>query len=45
MCIRDSPNSEDGTSIANIGVINQSVVTSGIYERYLEQDGVMYRCV
>ena len=36
------PNSEDGTSIANIGVINQSVVTSGIYERYLEQDGVMY---
>ena len=36
------PNSEDGTSIANIGVTNQSVVTSGIYERYLEQDGVMY---
>lgn len=36
------PTSEDGTSIANIAVSNQSVVTSGIYERYLKQDGVIY---
>ncbi|WP_455543170.1 FAD:protein FMN transferase [Intestinibacter sp.] len=36
------PTSEDGTSIGNISVSDKSVVTSGIYERYLEQDGVIY---
>ena len=36
------PTSEGGTSIGNIAVSNKSVVTSGIYERYLEKDGTIY---
>ena len=36
------PTSEDGSSIGNIAVSNKSVVTSGIYERYLEKDGIIY---
>ena len=36
------PTSEDGSSIGNISVSNKSVVTSGIYERYLEKDGIIY---
>ena len=35
------PTSEDGSSIGNISVSNKSVVTSGIYERYLEKDGII----
>ncbi len=31
-----------GNIIGSINVINKSVVTSGIYERYLEQDGIKY---
>ena len=36
------PTSEDGSSIGNISISNKSVVTSGIYERYLEKDGIIY---
>ena len=36
------PTSKDGSSIGNISVSNKSVVTSGIYERYLEKDGIIY---
>ena len=36
------PTSKDGSSIGNIAVSNKSVVTSGIYERYLEKDGIIY---
>lgn len=31
-----------GTYVAAINLRNQSIVTSGVYERYIEQDGVMY---
>ncbi|MGL4982222.1 MAG: FAD:protein FMN transferase, partial [Treponemataceae bacterium] len=36
--IRD-PITEGGTPVARIEAINQSVVTSGAYERFFEQDG------
>lgn len=36
------PTSKDGSSIGSISVKNKSVVTSGIYERYLEKDGILY---
>ena len=31
-----------GTYVAALNLRNQSIVTSGVYERYIEQDGVMY---
>ena len=36
------PTKVRGNSIGNIKVSNKSVVTSGIYERYLEKDGKIY---
>lgn len=36
------PFDETGSAIAAISVKDQSVVTSGIYERYFEQDGARY---
>ena len=36
------PFSDDGDPIAAIEVTDQSVVTSGIYQRYFESDGVLY---
>lgn len=36
------PTNERGNSIGSINVSDQSVVTSGIYERYIEKDGVIY---
>ena len=37
-----NPNSDRGATIGAINIENQSIVTSGTYERYLEQDGVKY---
>lgn len=37
-----NPTNERGNTIGNISVSNKSVVTSGIYERYIEEDGVIY---
>lgn len=37
-----NPNSDRGSIIGSISVENKSVVTSGTYERYFEQDGVKY---
>lgn len=37
-----NPFSDRGDSIASIKVKNKSVVTSGIYERFIEKDGVKY---
>jgi len=39
--IRD-PENNTGNSILSLPVKNKSVVTSGIYERFFEQDGVKY---
>ena len=36
------PFADDGDPIAAIEVTDQSVVTSGIYQRYFESDGVLY---
>lgn len=36
------PFDEAGASVASVSVRGQSVVTSGVYERYFEQDGVRY---
>ena len=36
------PTNERGNSIGSINVSDQSVVTSGIYERYIKKDGVIY---
>lgn len=36
------PFDETGAPIASVSVRDQSVVTSGVYERYFEQDGVRY---
>lgn len=36
------PTNERGNSIGSINVSNESVVTSGIYERYIKKDGVIY---
>ena len=37
-----SPLNPDGTTIAVLDVNDQSVVTSGNYERYFEKDGIIY---
>lgn len=37
-----NPFSDRGGTVGTITVKNKSVVTSGIYERYIEQDGVKY---
>lgn len=39
--IRD-PETNQGSSILTIPVKNKSIVTSGVYERYFEQDGIRY---
>lgn len=39
--IRD-PETSHGEPIASLPVVNKTVVTSGIYERFFEQDGVHY---
>lgn len=39
--LRD-PLDDTGKPIASIAIVNQSVVTSGVYERYFEKDGVNY---
>ena len=36
------PFAEDGSSIMTVEVTDQTVVTSGIYQRYFESDGVIY---
>lgn len=36
------PFSDDGTSICSVNVSDKSVVTSGVYERMFEKDGVLY---
>lgn len=36
------PNGADGTVIASIAAKDESLVTSGLYERSFEQDGVLY---
>lgn len=36
------PNSERGNVVGSIEVSNKSVVTTGIYERFLEKDGTKY---
>lgn len=36
------PFAEEGTALAALGITNQTVVSSGIYERYFERDGVLY---
>lgn len=37
-----NPNTERGQYLATIEVVNKTIVTSGIYERYFEQDGKRY---
>ncbi|MCT2534298.1 FAD:protein FMN transferase [Aquibacillus koreensis] len=37
-----NPFSARGETVGTVKVTNKSIVTSGIYERYLEQDGVKY---
>lgn len=39
--LRD-PLDDTGKPIASIAIANQSVVTSGVYERYFEKDGISY---
>ena len=39
--VRD-PEETDGASIMTIQVQNKSIVTSGVYERFFEQDGMRY---
>ena len=36
------PFSDDGTPIVSVDVEDESVVTSGVYQRYFEADGVLY---
>lgn len=36
------PFAQRGESMVNLSVKDQSIVSSGIYERYFEQDGVLY---
>lgn len=36
------PFAKDGTSIASVQIMNDSLVSSGVYERYFEKDGVRY---
>ena len=36
------PFADDGSSIASVRVTDESVVTSGIYQRYFEQNGTFY---
>ena len=36
------PFSDDGEPIASVKITNQSVVTSGTYQRYFEKDGTIY---
>lgn len=36
------PFSEDGETIASVNITDESIVTSGIYQRCFEQDGVLY---
>ncbi len=36
------PFDEDGNSIVSVSLSGQSAVTSGIYQRYFEKDGVIY---
>ncbi len=36
------PFSDDGTPIVSVDIIDKSVVTSGIYQRYFEEDGHIY---
>lgn len=36
------PNSNRGAIVGNISVENKSIVTSGTYERFFEQDGIKY---
>ena len=36
------PFAEDGTALATVKVTNETVVSSGVYERYFEVDGTRY---
>ncbi|MFP3152825.1 FAD:protein FMN transferase [Lachnospiraceae bacterium ZAX-1] len=36
------PFAKEGTSIATVEITDQTVVTSGVYERYFEQNGIRY---
>lgn len=36
------PFDEDGASIASVSVTDQTVVSSGVYERYFKENGVLY---
>lgn len=36
------PFSEDGSPIASVEITDQSVVTSGTYQRYFKKDGIIY---
>lgn len=37
-----NPTSDRGATVGTVYIENQSVVTSGTYERYLEEDGIKY---
>lgn len=36
------PNNDRGEYLGSVNIANQTVVTSGIYERFFEQDGIRY---
>ena len=36
------PFDEDGNSIASVSITDQTVVSSGVYERYFKENGVLY---